>query len=272
MVNPAGEFLKSQIAIQQPVHPGLQFEGVEVDVASRSRDGTYFSDWRNLAPGQKVAGSMQFVFKNPASLTSPRLAVPIAVTYSLGTVQEGHFALDWLRSTPMAAQLVDPKSDDVFPKLRKLGFWRSLSIEKDVDTAISSLQKKLDSINTETTSFFGISVNKNIALWAGPFVCLAIEWFFLRHLCQVSALASSREMMKNYPWVAMFPGWQNGLTAYISLLVFPVMTNLLLLIRYGHTRDLSWWAGICFTILTVVVGLMTFRQLSRLRKAIFSTE
>jgi hypothetical protein len=96
MVNPAGEFLKSQIAIQQPVHPGLQFEGVEVDVASRSRDGTYFSDWRNLAPGQKVAGFMQFVFKNPASLTSPRLAVPIPVTYSLGTVQEGHFALDWL--------------------------------------------------------------------------------------------------------------------------------------------------------------------------------
>jgi hypothetical protein len=236
----------------------------------RSQDGTLSFDWRNLPPNHELAGDVQFIFTNPASITNPRLGVPVAVTYSLGTVQEGHFALDWLRSTPIGAQLVDLKSDDVFPKLRKLGFWRSLSIEKDVDTAISDLQKKLDSINTETTSFFGISVNKDIALWAGPFVCFAIEWFFLRHLRQVSTLGSSRDMMKDYPWVAMFPGWWSGLTTYISLLFLPAVANLPLLVRYGHSRDLSTWFGIGFTVLTVGVGLATFQQMRRLRNNLFS--
>jgi hypothetical protein len=166
----------------------------------------------------------------------------------------------------MGAQLVDPKSDDVFPKLRKLGFWRSLGIEKDVDTAIFSLQKKLDSINTETTSFFGISVNKNIALWAGPFVCFAIAWFFLRHLSQINALGYSRETLQSYPWVAIFPGWLSGLTTYISLLFLPPVANLPLLYNYRHSRDLSTWAGIGFTVLMVVVGVATFQQMRRFRR------
>jgi hypothetical protein len=270
-MNSAGEFLKRQIAIQQPVHAGLQFEGIEplAGGMGRSQGGTLSLDWRNLPPSHKLDGYAQFIFTNPASITDPRLVVPIAVTYSLGAVQEGHFALDWLRSTPMGAQLTDPQSDDVFPKLRKLGFWRSISVENDVDTAISNLQKKLDSINTETTSFFGISVNKAIALWAGPFVCFAIEWFFLRHLGQVSVLASSREMMKDYPWVAMFPGWWNGLTTYISLVVLPAVANLLLLVFYGHRRNLNTWFGIGFTVLTIVVGVMTFRQMRCFRSDLY---
>ena len=271
-VNPTVDFLKRQMAIQRRVPRNLQFEGVEpsFDGMGQLRDGTSFLDWRNLPPDHKLAGYVQFVFKDTTSLTNPRFAVPVAVTYSLGAVQEGHFAVDWLRSSPMGAQLVDPKSDDVFPKLRKLGFWRSISMEKDVDTAISSLQKKLDSINTEITSFFGISVNKAIALWAGPFVCFGIEWFFLRHLSHFLALGFPSETVKNYPWVALFQGLWSGLTTYVSLLALPPMANLLLLCRCGNPRDWSTTAGICFTILTVAVGLRTFRQLRRFRNAILS--
>src|SRR5205807_440524 len=82
------------------------------------------------------------------------------------------------QSAAVGKHLVDPKSKTVFPNLKRMSFWKGLSF-KDIDNATSYLQQKLDSVNTETVSFFGISVNKTVSVWAAPLACLSIEWFFL---------------------------------------------------------------------------------------------
>src|SRR5215469_17903060 len=108
-------------------------------------------------------------------------SVSIPVVFSLGKVKEGRFGLDWLESFTAGKQLVDPKSKAIFPKLKNLGFWKALRFMSMNDATVY-LQGKLESVNTQTVSFFGVSVNKTLSLWAGPLVCFMLEWLILRHL------------------------------------------------------------------------------------------
>jgi hypothetical protein len=257
------QLLKRQLAIQNPSHLNLGFAGFEFEVGGRLRDGTPIIDWRNLPSDRRVTGELRFRFAD--AVNASRFAVSVPVVYSLGKIQEGRFALDWLQSSTVGQQLVNPKPGIVFPKLRKLGFWKGLSL-MDVQSATSYLQNKLDSMNTETVSFFGISVNKAVALWAGPLVCLMIEWLILLHFKHLSALADVNAIARDYPWIALFPGRLNGLTTYSSLLILPVTTNVLLLFRYGHTGEVSTQFGGAFALVTAFLGLWIVRQVWVLRR------
>src|SRR5438270_3151174 len=217
----------------------ISLEGFQLSVGGMGRlpDGTYILDWRNIPPEHRLTGSLQFIFANAQSQRNPRFAVSIAVAYSVGKTEEGSFALDWLQSTAVGKHLVDPKSKTVFLKLKRLSFWKGLSF-KDIDNATSYLQQKLDSVKTETVSFFGISVNKTVSVWAAPLTCLSIEWFFLWHFRRF-VLHDANETATDYPWIALFPGRLNGITTYSSLALLPVCANSILLFFYGHGGE---WA------------------------------
>ena len=259
------QFLKDQIAIQSPSHPGLSFEGFQLSVGGMGRlpDGTYILDWRNIPPEHRLTGSLQFIFANAQSQRNPRFAVSIAVAYSVGKTEEGSFALDWLQSTAVGKHLVDPKSKTVFLKLKRLSFWKGLSF-KDIDNATSYLQQKLDSVKTETVSFFGISVNKTVSVWAAPLTCLSIEWFFLWHFRRF-VLHDANETATDYPWIALFPGRLNGITTYSSLALLPVCANSILLFFYGHGGEWATKGGAACILLMTAVGALIFREVHGFR-------
>lgn len=233
------------------------------DLSNLLRDGTPIADWRNISEGKPIIGDLAFKFADALNAPRPTISVSIPVVYSLGVIQKDRFALDWLQSLSAGKQLVGPKSKIVFPKLKKLAFWKSLSL-MDVETAASQLKGRLDSVNTETVAFFGISVNKTVALWAGPLVCFMIEWLFLLHLENLSNQVIEAGIAKDCPWIALYNGRRSEWTTYISLL-FPVMADLILLYNYGH----SGWItilGYVLTLLTAVTEMWIILQLRQLRR------
>jgi hypothetical protein len=264
------EFLKHQLAIQNSSHLSLSFTGVGFggQGMSQLRDGTPVVDWRNLPADPPMRGQLGFKFADVLNTPNPQIEVPVPVAYSWGKIQKDRFALDWLRSSTGGKRLLDSKSDTVFPKLKKLGFWNGLSL-MDVESARSDLQKKLDSVNTETVSFFGISVSKTVALWVGPLVCLMIEWLILLHFKELSTHVTEEETAKDCPWIASYPGRLSGLTTYSSLFVAPA-ANLVLLLFYGHVGERSTRFGAAFTLAMAVVAIWIVRHVFLFRSRVAS--
>jgi hypothetical protein len=133
----------------------------------------------------------------------------------------------------------------------------------DIDAATSELERKLDSVNTESVAFFGISVNKTVALWAGPFVCLIIEWLFWLHLKNLSTQVIEAGAAKDCPWIALYSGRPSGWTTYTSLML-PVIADLVLLHNYGHS-GFATVVGYVFTLLAAVTGIRIIIQFLQFR-------
>ena len=257
-------FLKNQIAIQGRGR-AVSFEKFNLEVVGvgSQSDGTQIMTWQDIPAEQQGKGTLYFVFANSEPEANPDFSVPVTVSYRTGKDITGTFALDWLMSTEIGRKLVDSKFKTVFPQLKELDFWKGLRL-KETDAAVSYIQAKLDSINLGTVSFFGISVNKSLVVWAGPFACFCIGWLFLLHLKRFQILAIKDDSLLIYPWIALFPGQASGLTTYFSFL-FPIVADGLLLARYGHWSHWSTWFGVVLTLGVAATTARTFRGIHKLR-------
>jgi hypothetical protein len=178
-----------------------------------------------------------------------------------------HLALDWLKSDEYGKNLVGPKSGVVFPRLKP--FWERIA-DMGTENATLFLQERIEATTHGSLSLFGVSVDRDLILLAGPATLSALMLFFLLHLRQVNSgtpwdegeVKSSRD----YPWIACFRGRLSAAVTYGCLIGLPIGSSLLLLFKHGElAEDTTWW-GAGLTLLLIVVGGCATHAIHRFRE------
>lgn len=219
-------------------------------------DGTQMLDWLNRSP----FGTSSF----PLYLVTDEQGVQpgyIILTYSIFS-ETGTFALDWLRKDTFGQRIVDSKSV-VFPHLKV--FWHQVN-QDNPDQATVFLQEELEANTRGTLSFFGIPVERSLAISAGPVVSFCILLFMVLHLMHLRSLSPDGDVIRSYPWVALFRSKLAAATTWASLLFLPVVVNAALIQRYGQIGDWSSRIGMISTFLAFVTGAWVLFEIYRVRK------
>lgn len=236
---------------------GAWFSGGEAPLTN----GLRVMEWRN-PPANNVA-SLQFIF-NDLDGTSPAITVPVRVTYSVTPVKTEPFALTWARSDKIGQRLIDPGTNAVFPALKV--FWSRLGT-MGVEQATLFIEEQMESNKRGATlSFFGVPIDTELAVWAGPTLCSFVLFFFLLHFRRLRQLVRSTDHLEKFSWIALFPDRLSGTVAYVSLLVVPGVANIRLLWRYGHRSDGATQVGIGITVALLVIGTWVCISLHSFRK------
>jgi hypothetical protein len=177
-----------------------------------------------------------------------------------------HLALQWLKSDENGKSLVDSKSGVVFPRLKP--FWERIA-DMGTENATLFLQERIEATTHGSLSLFGVSVDRDVVLLAGPAALSALMVFFLLHLKHVNTEASwdkgEVKSSKEYPWIACFPDWLSGAVTYGCLIGLPIGSSLLLLVKHGEpAEDTTLW-GAGLTLFMVVVGGFATDAIHRFR-------
>jgi len=207
--------------------------------------------------------SLQFALFNGLPL---RPSVNFSVGCTFKPSDNLHLALDWLRSDENGKNLVDPKSGVVFPKLKP--FWERIA-DMGTENATLFLQERIEASTQGSLSLFGVSVDRDLILLAGPAALSALMLFFWLHLRQVNTEASwDEEEVKSgrtYPWIACFRDGLSGTVTYGCLIALPIGSSILLLFRHGELTENTTWGGVALTLFLIVIGGFTSFAIHRFR-------
>ena len=249
------EQLKKAVSSRNP-HPSV----AAMSVSGVGSYGYYgLSDWTNVAPAGPMSLSFG-IYDQPQ--TTPNGPVFVIASYTVVS-ESGDFALEWLRGEKFGTNLIDPKTNEVFPHLKV--FWDRVS-SMTYDQATVFLQDEISASGRGALSFFGIPVERDVALSAGPAVCLSILLFLALHLKHLRSLGVPHEAVESYPWIALFRGPLGLAATYFSVLILPVSANATLLHRYGHTVEVSTRIGWGLTVVMFVTAVWTLIEIHRLRR------
>lgn len=210
--------------------------------------------------------SLQFLLFNGLPMP-PAINISVGCTYKPS--EKLHLALDWLNADEHGKRLVDPKSGVVFPKLKP--FWERIA-DMGTENATLFLQERIEATTHGSLNFFGISVDRDLVLLAGPAALSALMLFFLLHQRHLnddpSWTRAEARSCEEYPWIACFRGWFNGAVTYGCLIGLPIGASLLLLIKHGEIKYTStnWGAGL--TILLVAIGGFSSCAIYRFRRRV----
>lgn len=178
-----------------------------------------------------------------------------------------HLALDWLKSDENGKNLVDPRSGVVFPRLKP--FWERIA-DMGTENATLFLQERIEATTHGSLSLFGVSVDRELILLAGPAALSALMLFFLLHLRQMNTGESWGEgevkSSKDYPWIACFRDRLSGAVTYGCLIGLPIGSSLLLLFKHGELADDTTWWGAGLTLLLIVVGGFATHAIHKFRE------
>jgi hypothetical protein len=217
------------------------------------------------APTTSVA-SLDFGI-NDQPQTVPNTPVHVLVPYTID-FESGPFAKEWLTTDTFGRKLIDRKTDTIFPNLKE--FWAKVN-SLTAEQAIVFQEDQVESNTHGAISFFGIPVERDLAICAGPAVCFAILLFLCLHLRHIHFVGTQDGVVALYPWVPLFRGiWALGVT-YVTVLVLPVAANVLLLVRFGNLTDWSTRVGAILFFLMLAVAISTLIEIHRLRRQCLSS-
>ena len=199
------------------------------------------------------------------------LPLPPSITFSVGTRFEPsgntHLALDWLRSDENGRKLVD-SSGVVFPKLKP--FWERIA-DMGADNATLFLQERIEATTRGSLSLFGVSVDRDLVLWAGPLVLFSLMLFLWLHLRQANGALSDKkqvESSRDYPWVVCFRGRISGAVSYSTVIGVPLIASVLLLFEHGERNELSTKVGVGWTVAALIIGGIATWEIHQFRARI----
>jgi hypothetical protein len=195
----------------------------------------------------------------------PSLNFPVSSTFKPS--DNLHLALDWIKSDENGKHLVDSKSGVIFPKLKP--FWERIA-DMGTENATLFLQERIEASTQGSLSLFGVVVDRNLILLAGPAALAVLMIFFLLHLRHTNASASwdEHEVQSaiNYPWIACFQDRLSGAVTYGCFVGLPVGASFLLLLKHGELKENTtlWGAGL--TLFLILVGIFTTLAIYGFRK------
>ena len=253
------EQLKRAVAARnpQPVVTGMWLDGFAGGISPQA-NGVRLIDWRNPSPAPTA--SLNFSITDQPQ-TIPNAPIYAIVPYTIRS-ESGQFAEEWLKSDMFGKQLIDPKTGMVFPNLKK--FWDKVN-GLTADLATVYIQEQLESSKRGTLSFFGIPVERSLAISAGPIICFSIVFFLCLHVRHFRSVVGDAAGVQDYPWVPLFRGVWATIVTRTSILILPVLANAVLLVRFGHWQERSTKLGAVFAVLVSVVGVWTLIEIHKLR-------
>jgi hypothetical protein len=244
--------------------PNVNVIALNVSIASSGvmyPDGSPMADWLNRPTSGTTLAPIYLVTDEQV----PQSAY-ISFTYSPSS-ETGAFAMEWLHNDIFGKELIDPKRGIVFPRLKI--FWSQIN-QDTPDQTVVFLQEESEASTRGSVSFFGIPVERNLAIYAGPVACSSILLFLCLHLRHFRSLGASRDAIKVFPWVPLFAGVWGISIAVLTILVLPTSANALLLIRFGHSTDVSNWLAMVFGALVLGTGVWATCEVWKLRKQLLS--
>jgi hypothetical protein len=122
-------------------------------------NGNRMMDWRNPPPMQTT--TITFIYQPQ---TSPYQPLFIVVPYKM-TLENGPFAIEWLKGDTFGRKMIDPQTGIVFPHLKI--FWNRVS-GLPPEMASVFIENELEASTRGSLSFFGIPVERSVAISAGP--------------------------------------------------------------------------------------------------------
>lgn len=179
-----------------------------------------------------------------------------------------NMALEWLKSQPESDHLLrkDGGSEKAIPELTKI--WEEVK-SKTISDAQNYLKEKIAEA-PESLLFMNFSVKKKVVLWLAPIATFVLLSFFVAHLKHLKHIGEKDlNMLYSFPWVALYKDcFSKGLTI-ISVVLFPIIANLTLLLRLVSTESsiLLWvWCVISLTgiIICCWISIKTLLRLSAL--------
>lgn len=219
--------------------------------------GSLMLDWLNRSPSGTSRAPLYLI-------TDERGLQPTYVVFSYSIRSEvGKFAIDWLRNDTFGRKLVDPRTGVIFPNLKT--FWHQIN-QDNPDQATLFLQEELEANTRGTLSFFGIPVERSLAISAGPVLLFCILLFLGLHLGHFRSLPADDEGTRNYPWVGLFHSWLAVVATYASLLILSVLANAWLIYRYGQWGEWSTRIGAIAASLVLVSGTWALYEVHAIRK------
>jgi hypothetical protein len=198
------------------------------------------------------------------------LPMPPSVNFSVSCTFKSsdnlHLALNWLKSDENGRNLVDPKSGVVFPRLKP--FWERIA-DMGTENATLFLEERIEATTHGSLSLFGVSVDRDLILLAGPAALSALMLFLLLHLRQVNTGGSWDEgeikSSKDYPWIACFRDRLSGAATYGCLIGLPIGSGLLLLLKHGELAEHTTWWGAGLTLVLILLGGFATHAIYRFR-------
>jgi hypothetical protein len=262
---PIAAKLKSALANVSP-QPSL----VGIDIYTPYDEGiiwpgsTRIWEWGQLGNAATNVTTVHFIFSNLVS--GPPNIPPIPVTFRLSSIEEGPLAVDWLLSDRFGRVLVD-KSGGVFPHLKV--FWARVS-GMGIESATLFLQDQIESTRRGSLSFFGIAVDRSLVIWAAPGICTCLLLFFVLHFRHLMRTRTANDLGEAtaYPWIVSFSDRVSGFVSYVTVLVLPAATNVLLLVKHGSLPELASRAGIVLTVLLALVGCVAVGSVYQFRRSL----
>jgi hypothetical protein len=142
-------------------------------------------------------------------------------------------------------------------------FWEKVN-GQTAEIATAFLQGQLEAESRGSLSFFGIPIERNLAISAGPIVCLSILLFFWLHIRQFRVVAAEVNSVPQYPFVALFKSPFAALAViFVTVLVLPVAANVELLARFGQLHERSTQISCVAFVGIVALSILSIVELQR---------
>lgn len=96
----------------------------------------------------------------------------------------------------------------------------------------------------ETLALFGLSIPSKIAIWIIPGTILFLIIYLRSHLINLLSLMKSSdsniEEIYGFPWLALFKDRLSQLLMFITIIVFPVVTNICIVLKSVKNTSISY--------------------------------
>lgn len=243
---------------RSPIPPdvvGLNFS--DNSMVIQYPNGSPMLSWLNRLPSSEQGAALYILTPDPTPQPTP-----VHLKYIVHS-ETGRFALDWIEHDIFGQKLVDNRTGVVFPRLRP--FWHRVN-QDNVDQAVVFLQGELEASARGTISFFGIPVERKLAISAGPVLSICVLVFFALHLRHFNLLRHN-DQIGTYPWVALFSSPLAAIATYFSVLLLPLLANVALLTKYGASSETTTRIGAVATVLIVPLSVWSLIEIHVLRSS-----
>jgi hypothetical protein len=225
----AGAELKRLVAARNPnpVVSGMWLSGFSGGY------GQQMLDWKNPPLVPTIILNFNI---NDHPQTTPNQPVWVVVSFRL-VYENGHFALEWFKKETFGQKVLDSRTGQVFPHLKL--FWEKVN-GLTLQEATIFLQEQIEASTRGTLSFFGIPLERSLAILAGPVISFSILLFLCLHIRHFRIVSDGVDDVPRYPFVLLFKGALGALlVTYITVFVLPVTANVELLRRFGNWEEQS---------------------------------
>ena len=157
------------------------------------------------------------------------------------------------------------KFETVFPELNDLtSKFQNLSLMQ-----IQELLKSPIFSSDQKIRLLSIEIPATLTIKVGGFILVALQLYFLIHFLEFHRRTSMGDIALSSPWIMFTSSLLARVTAFLSIIVFPVVTSLLLFLQSLHSYQSSILLVEIFQIVLLATSLIIALLIYSVRSKVF---